>query len=586
MKPTLIHHPRHSQLGRTLLGTMLVLAVLLALCRAQAATTVSGLIAGDTWTKDKSPYVVADDVQVALLTIQPGVEVRVESNKVVEVIGFLTATGSAAEPIVFTRAKTNAGWQGIFFNFTGEGSELAHCRIAGATKSGVRATNAVPLLRSCVFADNSSPTEGGGLLVFNEGYKLPPLLIESCLFTNNTSLANGAGASVRSGTNTVVVSNSSFLDNKANPTSKSADGFGGGLYLNGIARITNSSFNRNSVQGSWRAYGGGAYLQGSGSLHNSAMVANACSSANYTYGGGVFLRGTFILRNCIVAFNSVNSAIMGAAGVYQDGSAGASAAMRNCAIVYNNTQALQLGDGNLSIQNSIFYFNNNNGTQISGTPTVTYSDVQGGFTGTGNINFNPVFANTNDFKLIAGSRCIDAGHPDAAYNDTCLPPSLGTARNDMGAWGGPGACQGIGPAIADTDGDGLPDTWEIENLGNLNSGPDDDPDADKLSNAEELEYGTHPMKKDTDGDGFTDFAEIRGRSDPLDPQSTPAPELTLSVQQVRLETILPNGQTYQIQGSADLIQWLPVETIPGAGDLIERIYNVTNGVQYFRLGKP
>ncbi len=293
---------------------------------------VSGLIAGETWTKDKSPYRVTDDLQVALLTIQPGVQVLVESNKVFEVIGFLTAVGTASDPILFTRAGTN-GWQGIFFNFTAEGSELAHCRIEWATRSGVRATNAVPVLRACVIADNSSPTEGGGLLVFNEGYKLPPLLIESCLFTNNTSLANGGGASIRSGTNTVIISNSSFLGNQANPASKSANVFGGGLYLNGMAGITNSAFNRNTVSarcdGSFcetRAYGGGAYLQGSGSLHNNVVLGNVCSaassggfSASYTYGGGVFLRGSYNLENCVVAFNSLNSGSRGPAGVYQGG---------------------------------------------------------------------------------------------------------------------------------------------------------------------------------------------------------------------------------------------------------------------------
>ena len=33
-----------------------------------------------------------------------------------------------------------------------------------------------------------------------------------------------------------------------------------------------------------------------------------------------------------------------------------------------------------------------------------------------------------------------AGDSNTVYNDTCFPPSLGTARNDMGAFGGLGAC--------------------------------------------------------------------------------------------------------------------------------------------------
>ena len=38
------------------------------------------------------------------------------------------------------------------------------------------------------------------------------------------------------------------------------------------------------------------------------------------------------------------------------------------------------------------------------------------------------------------SPCIDKGHPDAACRDRCAPPSLGTDRNDIGAYGGPDAC--------------------------------------------------------------------------------------------------------------------------------------------------
>jgi hypothetical protein len=42
--------------------------------------------------------------------------------------------------------------------------------------------------------------------------------------------------------------------------------------------------------------------------------------------------------------------------------------------------------------------------------------------------------------IVLGSPCIDAGNPNPAYDDTCFPPSLGTATNDIGAHGGPGAC--------------------------------------------------------------------------------------------------------------------------------------------------
>ncbi|MCK5052003.1 MAG: T9SS type A sorting domain-containing protein [Candidatus Cloacimonetes bacterium] len=77
------------------------------------------------------------------------------------------------------------------------------------------------------------------------------------------------------------------------------------------------------------------------------------------------------------------------------------------------------------------------------TPEITYSCVTGGFAGEGNIDEDPLFVaptegDGTDYNgliaswwLQAGSPCIDAGNPDAMYNDTD-----GT-RNDMGAYGGP-----------------------------------------------------------------------------------------------------------------------------------------------------
>jgi hypothetical protein len=45
--------------------------------------------------------------------------------------------------------------------------------------------------------------------------------------------------------------------------------------------------------------------------------------------------------------------------------------------------------------------------------------------------------------IAPGSPCTDRGHPAPEYEDACSPPSLGTARNDVGAHGGPGACSWI-----------------------------------------------------------------------------------------------------------------------------------------------
>jgi hypothetical protein len=60
--------------------------------------------------------------------------------------------------------------------------------------------------------------------------------------------------------------------------------------------------------------------------------------------------------------------------------------------------------------------------------TQTYSDVQGGWSGTGNITVDPMFVDTanGDFYLLPGSPCIDTGDPAS-------PPDPDSTRADMGA---------------------------------------------------------------------------------------------------------------------------------------------------------
>ena len=71
-----------------------------------------------------------------------------------------------------------------------------------------------------------------------------------------------------------------------------------------------------------------------------------------------------------------------------------------------------------------------------GQVDVVYSDVQGGWTGVGNINTDPLFVDlgADDLHLRPESPCVDSGRPEVS--DTCVPPGLGEARSDMGAYGG------------------------------------------------------------------------------------------------------------------------------------------------------
>ena len=71
----------------------------------------------------------------------------------------------------------------------------------------------------------------------------------------------------------------------------------------------------------------------------------------------------------------------------------------------------------------------------------------------------------------------------------------------------------------DTDGDGMPDLWEVAQGFNPYNPSDgtQDRDSDGLSNREEFLSGTSPSVSDTDHDGVLDGTEVSNGQNPLDP---------------------------------------------------------------------
>jgi hypothetical protein len=65
------------------------------------------------------------------------------------------------------------------------------------------------------------------------------------------------------------------------------------------------------------------------------------------------------------------------------------------------------------------------------------------------------------------------------------------------------------------DDDGLPNDFELQYFGDLNHGPEEDPDGDLISNADECRLGFNPTvsDKDNDDDGMDDWWEIQYFSD-------------------------------------------------------------------------
>lgn len=105
----------------------------------------------------------------------------------------------------------------------------------------------------------------------------------------------------------------------------------------------------------------------------------------------------------------------------------------------------------------------------------------------------------------------------------------------------------------DIDNDGLVDSWEIENFGDLTSeSGDGDYDGDGLSNRAEARLGTNAKLSDSDGDGFSDKVELQGNSDPLNIDSVPSSDLIMLPAAEIGYMPKGTGTTVNIQMASDL----------------------------------
>ena len=75
---------------------------------------------------------------------------------------------------------------------------------------------------------------------------------------------------------------------------------------------------------------------------------------------------------------------------------------------------MYLLSSNPTLTNSIIWDNSPESIDGNGEPMITYSDIEGGWTGEGNIDLDPLFTDSvnDDFNLQAGSPCIDTGISD------------------------------------------------------------------------------------------------------------------------------------------------------------------------------
>jgi len=361
---------------------------------------------------------------------------------------------------------------GVYVNFSG--AKIIHNKIVnnkvensvwcfgGGLTTGPPFVPTFVILEENIICNNEANgldmVRGGGASFGSSG-RIINNLIENNLTYSMGSAALGGGLDVNSWdistANEVLISGNIIVHNKALQNENATDwigGIGGGINIyssKGI--VTNNIIQHNEVSAVNSSFGAGVLFDFPPDeiyFRNNIVSHNTFSGAGACYGGGFAIwDGNPTIENNLF---EKNDASFGGGGWIGD--AFSFAKIINNTITKNHADlkggAIYTKSAAPTVMNSILWDNEApDGAEIfveSGTIDVTYSDVKGGWTGTGNINANPKLITL--FSLLNhNSPCIDSGNPDMMYNDpesSIFPgyaklPARGTVRNDVGAYGGP-----------------------------------------------------------------------------------------------------------------------------------------------------
>ncbi len=239
---------------------------------------------------------------------------------------------------------------------------------------GMYNCNSSPSISNCVFRDNSAAWSGGAM--YNYGVSIN---ITGCSFLDNTCGSGGAG--VYNESSTTAIADCTFVGNRTGDY-----GEGGAI--------------RN--------------FRAAAAIRNCGFIANAAGD-QYGLGGGICNKDSSGLVTVTNSFFSANAAMQGG-GLY-----GSNQRITHCVFWKNQADYSGggvAGTGETFVSNSIFWENQLD--QIGGSASVSFSDIQNGFSGEGNIDQDPLFQNAagsdgiagtedDDFHLLPDSPCVDAG---------------------------------------------------------------------------------------------------------------------------------------------------------------------------------
>ena len=307
--------------------------------------------------------------------------------------------------------------------------------ITGAfTMGGTEVSNLSEWTMTNVSISGNTAAWNGGAMALWDGAVFS---LTNVIITGNTAGVNGGAMALWDGTvssltNVTISGNTAggyggaFYASNSNPTltdvtitGNTAESEGGGMYL----YLSDPTLTHSTISNNTASQGGGMSLdQSNATLTHVTLSNNICVLSNYSYyystwGGGMYLYlSDPTLTHVTISGNT--------GGDYGGGmSLTTSNPILTHVTISGNTAdyggGIELYDNSdATLINSIIWDNSPESILIWDSNTdaaiTTYSDIEGGWEGEGNINADPLFteADNGDYTLQSNSPCIDTGTAD------------------------------------------------------------------------------------------------------------------------------------------------------------------------------
>lgn len=389
------------------------------------ATDWGGPLPGDTTLHPAgNPHIVTSDLIVpagVTLTIEPGVELYFAPGTSLIVYGRLLAEGTPTQRILFTRRDEGTSWGAIAILYTAADNRIAHAIIEYTHKR----EGDIPRSHG-VTAYSSRLTLADSVLRYTQAGAGVVADWNSTLYLLRNEIHDIQGDAVHPTGGVAVIQGNHIYNarwgvyyyegieiSKMSPDSPAL------VVDNHVHDVSDDCLDAND---SWviiernrlhHCADKGISIGAGSSAGGQSSSATVVNNLVYASDEGIAVKDSAVAR---IVHNT-----------FADNGTGLG--------LYEAHDHPGLGGGRATVVNTILW---GNGQAISldplSTVTVTYSDVEGGWLGQGNLDADPSFRAVDDYHLSPGSPVINAGRDEGIAVDLDGLPRLVGRAPDMGAY--------------------------------------------------------------------------------------------------------------------------------------------------------